>query len=379
MEWEIHKGTLIDGSDAFDISDEVVNISNLKIEFTRARRHVITHPTIVIKNLNHDDWVGSYLFVKIDQEIRFVLFVRSLSYNNEAFTTSLDCWDILYKLKDVYLADFDVTFWSGYSPNATSEYRNSGSTQTHWITVAFLFRVMLHFVSGLDFSEISDLFYDVYTYFRGYFSGGSSTLLKIKHLGFGWDQLRNIGKTESDEPYYKTLTLLDVYQFISEVFNISAHVAPDGSGGWKYEIKTTQTFIAMPEIIGKYYPKHLEKYEGLKVSVERLSTFNQYTSFESGDFYSENDATATQGNVKVANLSYPKSMFVGRIYNGMINDLDLYDGRTFCESVRLKRENDYINKHKEVTGEVSQIYTNKALVVDFNIPISTKLTILEEV
>ena len=378
MNWEIFKQATLSTSQT-DISDEVIKVSGLKVEYTRTRRHIITHPTITIKNIGNEAMLGQYLKIDIDKETRFLLFVEKVTPNNDNLTTVLECWDILYKLQSVYLADFDSTFWTGYTPSNVTEYRTGSSTQENWITAAFLFRVMLAYVSDVTVANTTDIHYAWDTLFVGNNSGGTPSTLGVDQVGFGWDQLTNIGKSDRTEPNYKSLTLLDVYLFLSEVLQISAHITPDGSGGWEYAINNTSIYT-VPTVIGSFSDPPIDVYNGVDVKVSRLTTFNVYSSFTSSDFYDESFSSIVTGQANFFTKTFPRSMFLGRIFAGIINDLDLYGGIEFAEQVQVIILSFYTTPYKAEKSEVAEVVAVRPLKNEYNIAKkSCFITVLEEI
>lgn len=346
MNWQIYRADAL-GAIPIDISDDVLAISGYKRSYSRLRKHIIMHPTIKV-NIGTTINKGDYLYVKSDGYYRAMLFVSEKKINRNNIV--LECWNVLKKLDEVYLADFDTSFWSGYTPDFYEEYRNGGTAQTHWITCAFLLRVMLHYVTGVPISSISDSFYDVYSHYNGKDSSGNDQYLKFKHIGFGWDQLKSIKKNNSTDDKYKTATLLDVYFFISQTTGASMEIRSDITS-FGVKVKTGYSYTP-GQVIGVYEEESLEQYGGLAVRVKKLTTSNAYgQAFVSSDFKESAEVPIISGNEKIYTINFIQSMFFYRIYSGIAQSMTLYGADSFVKQTKENKESMYTSELLQKTFE----------------------------
>ena len=380
LEWAFYRADTIDGIRT-NINDDIIEIKNLTVEYTRTYRAIIPHPTITVIGKDMD-WKDKYIFVTEGgrSDVKMVLYVESAEIEERELKTVLKCWDILHKLSNVRVEEFDQSFWSGYSPSQTDEFRyDAGSTSRRYITVPFLLRVMFAYVSESSVTAPTTTeyyYYDKTTYFVGYFSNGTSTNLAVKHLCFQWEQLQELGKTAKTGGENREITLLDVYLAITEIIGGTAHIRKNATG-WEHYMQWREYInYTTPLVIGDKKEKDIKQYTELIVTYKRLAITEWNGNYSSEDFYEEKYPDEVNG----FKLSLPESLLLFRLYGGQVHELTLYGGDTFAQQLQEELRNYYILKYKQVTSEVEETYTIEPIVTKQNIGTRmTEVTILEEV
>jgi hypothetical protein len=300
-----------------EISDYVLNISNMRWRRDRGYYPTVAHPTITFDdNLSLSE--GDELELWIDGDLEIVLYIDKINEQPAKHTFTAECYDLVYKLSGYYInqisaSDFNTTsYWTGLTgPEQLERYKYipGGSTyyDEQYIQALFLARVMIHKACGLDLEDITDssVIDRVTSYLRIKTSSGATpSLVTRRYLLFQWHQMLYIGAQKSTTPYYECATFLQVFLEICRTLQMR----------WEWtivsEVRTLKfnvigSYTIPSEDLDGYQKKRMDVVDSLQATVNELASLTAYYSSFTDSPSSEYTRPTYTGNFTKKTITFP--------------------------------------------------------------------------
>jgi len=334
-----------------DVSSKIIDIENFGWERDRDYRHIISHPSLEIKddlNISEDD----YFFFEWDDEFVMVAYVESITPDAENFVNKVKLWDVIKKLDYTKIGEFQSSWFSStsYWTVLTLEeqrrlYRDTTTpTDTHYISAIFLAQVMLnHIIGNIDFSagQINNV-----KSTNSLYEFQSSSIAKGDIL-FNLDQMKAIGKTDSTDSNFKGKSCLDILNLILQLLQLRIQWnTVNNSPRW---ILNNLVPVAAPSADDDgYKPKTHKSFDVFKASLQKKAYSAYSGSWSDLDEYEEFYPDVSLEGKKVKSFTLPKNFEFHRLenhqnYGWKLNIFDVDFLTQFTELMSTY----YINKYKE--------------------------------
>ena len=333
MAWKIYKSSASLGFKA-EISDRIFDVSGLEVKYNRNLTPVL--PTCQLKVplelLNIDDAILIY----VDTKLAFLMYVTEIKDNNLKFYSVAKCEDYRMKLKNFRVGEIDSTWWSGYTPDDETEYKFISAPTSKWISVAFLFRILLAKALNKSVTTISDDFYSATTKFNFYNATGTYYFeRRFDALAIQWFQLLRIGKSKNTDGVESTITCLDLYLHLcglchSVLYNRCDFHAYDDSGNYTFifnentytpDIDDTISGYSVASIEQQYHRASVKRFEDIN------SQFNDYA--DDTTVFTEADLTEYKaeytGDNKIVEFKLPNFLFISALTSSGLQLLEKYE------------------------------------------------------
>ena len=188
-----------------NISDYVLDLSQLSWRHERDFRFVLPHPEITIPSSLEVD-LDDEIDFEIDGHIRLKTYISDIRENTKNRTKTLYLNDLLKKLENYYINDLQSSDWNGYTPTIY-EYRYVEGGATYWqeqyIQAVFLLKVMIHKALGIDINNVQ---FSVITNSSPYTHSAGTVPYELLH--FQWRQLRTIKQNNSSDASFNSASFL---------------------------------------------------------------------------------------------------------------------------------------------------------------------------